>query len=114
MWNHTSVIAAIDTNGNSYFTVLHGNVDSDVFSLFVTWLVKILDVEDVNWWDNTVLILDGASIHWSETTSNMLIRLGVSYMISAPYNFRGAPVEMFFSALKANELNPGSHPIGKR
>ena len=35
-------------------------------------------------------------------------------MISAPYNFRGAPVEMFFSALKANELNPGSHPIGKR
>ena len=49
MGNHTSVIAAIDTNGNSYFTVLHGNVDSDVFSLFVTWLVKILDVEDVNW-----------------------------------------------------------------
>ena len=35
-------------------------------------------------------------------------------MISAPYNFRGAPVEMFFAALKACELNPGSHPTGKR
>ena len=40
--------------------------------------------------------------------------LGVKVVISAPYSYHGAPVEMWFSRLKTGDWNPQNVPTGKK
>ena len=51
-------------------------------------------------------MLDGALWHTSEETINTLERLNIPSIIMGPYSYDGAPVELFFSALKRGNLNP--------
>ena len=44
-----SLIAALDTDGRVYFSLLHANTDSDIMMLFMTHLFRQLDAETPDW-----------------------------------------------------------------
>lgn len=61
-----------------------------------------------------MLLLDGAPYHKSKETKNEMKRLKLKVILSAPYSYDAAPVELFFAALKKVDLNPENIAIGKR
>ena len=40
-----SMIAALDTHGNAWFTLTHSTTDSDMIALFFMQLIRVLDDE---------------------------------------------------------------------
>ena len=58
-----SLIAAIDTLGNSYMTLTQANTNSSVMAMYFKFLAKKLDSERENWRMNTIVLMDGASYH---------------------------------------------------
>ena len=43
----------------------------------------------------------------------MLERLNIHTIISGPYSYDGAPIELFFACLKRGNLNPDDKPLSK-
>ena len=85
-----------------------------MIQLFLGRLLVILAKEDPSWRDRTVFLLDGASYHKSEATRKFLDNLGIRVMISAPYSFAAAPVELFFAYFKKGNINTQGLPMGKK
>ena len=48
-----ALIAALDTDGNVYFSLTHANTDSDVMILFLLGLVNKLNQESPDWISNS-------------------------------------------------------------
>ena len=109
-----SLIAAVDNLGASYFSVSQTVNNSRTFSTFLQRLVLILDAEDPDWRDETILVLDGALTHRSEETRRAMAALKVPAMIAGPYGFDASPCEKLFALLKVGELNPNDIKTGKR
>ena len=86
-----SLIVALDTEGRIYFALYHVNTDSDMMALFFYYLAQQLDSEDVDWRENTVLLLDNAPYHASDETKATLHRLGFVTIFSGPYSYSAAP-----------------------
>ena len=40
--------------------------------------------------------------------------MGLNVVLSAPYSYAAAPVELWFARLKQGDLNPSNNPSGKR
>ena len=74
----------------------------------------VLDSEDPDWRNSSVLVLDGASIHRSEETCRAMAALKIPVMIAGPYGFDGSPCEKLFAQLKVGNLNPDCIKTGKR
>ena len=91
------MIAALDTDGQVWFSLSHSNTDSDVIAVFYLQMSKILEEDDVNWKDNTVFLLDNATYHWSSETQEIFHKLGLQIMYSGAYSFSASPVETLFS-----------------
>ena len=83
-------------------------------SSFLSRLAAVLNLEDKSWRRNTVWVLDGAKYHTSTSTRQMLKMLGVNYVISAPYSYDTAPVELFFGYFKQQQINPNNEKAGKK
>ena len=60
-----SLLAAIDTEGQSWFSLTQATTDSDVLYIFFVHLIQILDLESPNWRESVVFLLDGARPHTS-------------------------------------------------
>ena len=101
-----SMIAAIDTDGQVWFTLSHANSDSNMVALFLWHLTQALDQETPGWQEDTVFLWDNATYHLSEETRAVIKKLGLKLIYSGPYNFSAAPIELLFSELKMGELNP--------
>ena len=109
-----SVIAAIDTNGEVYYSLTQVNTDTDVFLLFLKKLFDTLSAEDRTWKNNTVIVVDGASYHASEPVRDFICKARVTFVLSAPYSYETAPIELFFHLLKRTNLNPNRKSTGKK
>ena len=73
-----SLIAALDTDGKVFFSLLHANTDSDVMMIYLSCLFRQLDAEIPDWKETSVLLLDNAKYHTSEECINFLRTNGVS------------------------------------
>ena len=109
-----SLLAAIDTSGSLYMALTTVNTTSEVVCLFVKQLAALLEIEDPSFRENTVLQFDGATYHRSAETRNFLANMGIKTMISGPYGYEIAPVEMLFAAIKSTNLNPQLIRTGKK
>ena len=109
-----SLLAAVDTDGRVFMALTTSNTSSEVVCLFVSQLVELLEAEDPGFRESTVLQFDGATYHRSAETRNYLANVGVRVVISGPYGYEIAPIEMFFAQLKATNLNPEGVPTGKK
>jgi hypothetical protein len=100
------MIAAITSQGFTFFSINQGKSTSLTFSLFLTGLCKALDSRVINWRSTSTLLLDNASIHRARDTLQTYDELGLPVMFLAPYSFKMAPVEKLFSFVKNRDLNP--------
>ena len=107
------MIAALDSEGNLWFTFCHANTDSNVMTLFLYNLKAKLDQETPGWQEDTYCLLDNASYHKSGKTRTAANLLGLKLIFSGPYSYSAAPIETLFSALKDRELNPEGLPTSK-
>ena len=81
---------------------------------FLGRLATVLQKEDPNWASNTTLLCDGARYHRSAETRRMLKQLGAHFVISSPYSYDAAPVELYFSYFKRVQVNPDHLRAGKK
>ena len=109
-----SVQLAICTDGRLYCSLAQANTDSRTFCLFVSWLSRKLTREDADWRTNTLLLIDGARYQTCRESVAHMRALGFRVVISAPYSYATAPVELAFAFLKQGDLNPRSLRTGKR
>ena len=109
-----SVIAAIDTEGDSYLSLSPATTDEDTFRLFIKELSSKLDTERPKWKEDTVVLLDNAKYHSSQKTRDYFAHSNIRIMYTAPYSYSGSPVELYFAALKSTNLNPTMAATGKR
>ena len=71
-------------------------------------------MEDGDWRDNTVLLLDNATYHRSKEVKEHIVKLGVTVALSGQYSYDAAPVERFFAHFKKEQLNPEHIKTGKK
>ena len=109
-----ALIAALDTDGQVYFSLNHANTDSQVMILFLSQLIFVLDQEIPDHRTNTIILLDGAKYHTSAEVREFLKKTGLNYMFSAPYSYSTAAIELLFSGLKTNQLFPHNQGTGKK
>ena len=81
--------------------------------LFFGSLVRVLDKERADWWDNTVILLDNAPYHVSQSTLKVLKGLRIPVLFTGPHSYDGAPCELFFAAFKKADINPARIKTGK-
>ena len=77
-------------------------------------LMGILDAEDPDWRDHTIILLDGASYHIRADALKAMAALSVPVVFAGPYAYDGSPCEKLFAHLKVGDLNPGGIKTGKR
>ena len=105
---------AICTQGKLYCALTQINTDHHVFCLFMSKLAAKLTLEDKNWRDNTLLLIDGAKYQTCHESIKHMKQLGFRVCVSAPYSYAGAPIEYAFSLLKLVDLNPQGKKTGKK
>ena len=108
------MIAALDTEGNVWFSLSHANTESNMIVLFLQSLSKQLDREMPGWQDETIILFDNAAYHKSVEIKASITKLGFKVIYSGPYSYSAAPIEMMFGGLKYGELNPERLATGKR
>ena len=72
-----TMFAALDTDGEVYFSLIQSNSYNRVMEIFLRQLVLKLDKENANWRENTVLIHDNAPYAVSESTLELLKGLNI-------------------------------------
>ena len=77
-------------------------------------LVLKLDREDADWRGNTVILLDNAPYHVSESSISLMRGLRIPILFTGPHSYDGAPIELLFAAFKSRDINPRHVPCGKR
>jgi hypothetical protein len=95
-----SLIAAICTYGTVNLSLTQVTTDSEVMSVYFTEFVKQLERFDLNWRDNSVILLDNAPYHVSKEFQEHLTWLRVPVIYSGYYSYLSAPCEMYFAHFK--------------
>jgi len=105
-----TLVAAVDNIGNKYASFFIGNSNSKTTCRVVEKLVAILDEEDPNWREHSLLMLDGARYHKTAQVKHLLKQYHVPTLYVSPYSPHLCPIELFFSQLKRGDLNPEEEP----
>ena len=108
------MFAAVDTEGEVYFSLIQSNSNNRVMELFLRQLVIKLDNEDADWRENTVILHDNAPYATSESTLELMAGLKLPMLFTGPHSYSAAPIELLFASLKSVDLNPENLPQGKR
>ena len=72
-----------------------------------------LKKEDPHYYDNTVILIDGAAYHVDRRSIAFMKSIGWNVLISAPYSYAAAAIELFFAQVKSTDMNPTGLPAGK-
>jgi len=83
-------------------------------SVFFVQLVKKLDEENKQWRKDTVILLDNAKYHRSKEIMTLLKELHIPVLFTGPHSYAAVPIELWFAAFKADDINPRHVPTGKK
>ena len=83
-------------------------------SMFINQLVRLLDLDQPGWEEESVILLDNASWHRSTVMMKRLARMNLPIIFSGPFSYSAAAVETVFAHLKLGDLNPEKLPTGKK
>ena len=101
-----SLIVAIDSNGQLYFSLSQANNNSVTMILFLQMLIEKLDKERPGWRRSTILLIDNAPYHTSEQVFQFYKSEKLPIMFTGPHSYDAAPIELLFASLKSVDLNP--------
>ena len=96
-----SMFAAVDSDGNIFYSVSQANNDSSTMSIFTEQLCAMLDERRRGWRKHTVILIDNAPYHASKEAMQMYEQLKVPIMFMGPYSFDVAPCELLFAHFKS-------------
>ena len=100
--------------GNIYLSLTQSNSNKSMMGVFMEHLVTKLNKENPHWRNSSVIIWDGAAYHRAKGTMDMLKRLNIPITMLGPYSYNAQSCELFYSAFKAEDVNPESLPLGKQ
>ena len=101
-----SLLAALDTDGRTYFAVSQSTTDQPAFGTFLHYLARVLDAEDPEWREHSLILLDGASYHTRKEIYKAMAVLNLPIVFAGPYAFDSSPAEKLFAYLKVGDINP--------
>ena len=78
--------------------------------IYLRQLVLKLDKEDAEWRKNTVLLLDNAPYHTSESSIDLMEGLNIPLLFTGPHSYDAAPIKLLFAAFKSTDINPRHIP----
>ena len=81
--------------------------------MFMRHLVVMLDKEDQNWREDTIITMDNALYHTSKENMQLYRDLNLPLMFNPPHGYNVSPVELIFAFLKKIRLNPENLKTGK-
>ena len=73
-----------------------------------------MDRELGDWRENTILLHDNATYFCHPEVTGLLKKLNVKTMLSAPYSYHAAPIELVFGNLKMGQLCKTGQATGKK
>ena len=59
-------------------------------------------------------MMDNATYHTSPSLLKILALLEVPVLYTGPHSYQASPIELFFAAFKADDINPRRVATGKR
>ena len=65
-----------------------------------------LNKDRIDWRNDTILILDNAPYHNSESTMKLFESLRIPVLFTGPHSYDAAPCELFFALFKSVDFNP--------
>ena len=74
--------------------------------LYFRQLVRKLDSKNKYWRQTTVIMLDNAKYHVSQTTSKVLELLDIPVLFTGPHSYSSSPVETMLALFKSQDINP--------
>ena len=107
------MFVGLDTEGELYLSLLQSNSNNKVMEIFLRKLVLKLGQENANWRENTVILLDNAPYHTSDSTVKLMGGLNIPVIYTGPYSYDAAPIELLFAAFKSADVNPNHVKLGK-
>ncbi len=108
------MIAALDSLGSVFFSLLQSNTNTKTFGLFMRHLVSHLDRSRKEWRKKTVILLDNAPYHIGKSVLNLMQQLQIPVLFTGPHSYDAAPIELLFAAFKAADINPRKIKTGKQ
>ena len=109
-----SMIAALDSHGQVYTSLLQANSNSSVMELFFTHFIRLMNRKNPQWRKETILLLDNAPYHTSKVMMEFYEDHQLPIFFTAPHSYSASPVELFFAHFKKADINPRQLPLGKR
>ena len=110
-----SILLAATSNGEIFFQFLDGNNNQESMAEFLVLLSEQLDYHIADWRDTHVLLLDNCPSHKTAAVKEVLHKLQVPTIYSAPASFLAIPVEGLFGAIKGknflNEADPDAETL---
>ena len=125
------MIVACDNAGRLYVALTQCNTDADLYMLFLSKLVAILGREDANFRENTLFVMDSASVHRDAATRQHFANLRLRVALAAPYGYQTMvsaslfpypiylllmycqAVEYVYANFKSVDINPEQIATGK-
>jgi hypothetical protein len=101
-----TLVGVVDSNGNIYTTLFQSKSNERTTILGIVELVKMLDIEDQNWRQNSVLIIDNVKYHKSKKLKESLRKMKIPVLYPSPYSPMVLSVEMLFGLIKTGDHNP--------
>ena len=105
-----TMFAAIDTEGEVYFSLIQSNTNNRVMEIFLRQMVLKLDSEDADWRSNTVVLHDNAPYATSESSLELMEGLKIPMLFTGPHSYDAAAIELLFAAFKSDDVNPWNLP----
>ena len=115
MGHRVNMIAAISSQGHVWLSLTQCNTDENVMQMFLSHLAQAFTKQfGVSWRETIIVTMDGASYHRSAETRKCISYLKMKVVLSAPYSYASAPVELWFAHLKKGQFNLENIKTGKR
>ena len=108
-----SMIVGLDTDGEVYLSLIQSNSNAKIMEIFFRQLTLKLDAQRPNWRQSHVILMDNATYHTNPTILNVLELLRIPVIFTGPHSYKASPVETFFAAFKAADINPRKLATGK-
>jgi hypothetical protein len=103
-----SLIMGVASDGRLFFTANRGSNNGSTVFLFLKKLAAQLDLENPEWRDTTILLLDNAPYHRGNKLKDKLKEVNIPLAYLGPYQFKMAPIEICFGFIKKFDVNERS------
>ncbi len=99
-----SILLAVGSNGEKFFQYLSGNNNEVSVANFLVEVATAMDDVDERWKENYIFLMDNCPSHKTPMVRQIIRKLQIPVLFSAPASFKTAIIELIFGALKGKDF----------